>query len=203
GSTGAMAKEVPGCMLAINASGYVSPTYSWVPENYPGTNEDYFYTPLGSVTVTHGRVYRYLRDVPYYGLTLEEDGLHLCNGEKAYDVISRNVQETWSFYEQCPLILDGISLLPEDWPFAHAKASRNIICKIGEGRYFVLIITSHHGLTLFDCVSYLLREIEPLWAYNLDGGPSTGLYCRTDPNGEWTAIYPNRQQNVDIMAFTE
>lgn len=75
-----MASRIEGCALAINGSGYVSPIYPWIPENYPGTNSDYFYTPLGSLTVTDGKVYRLLQGVPYYGLTLQRDGLHLHVG---------------------------------------------------------------------------------------------------------------------------
>ena len=198
-----MAVTIPGCMLAVNASGYVSPTYPWIPETYPGTNADYFYTPLGSLTITNGRLYRFLKNVPYYGLTLESDGLHLYNGEDPLTVLSRGAVETWSFYEQCPLIMDGQSILPEDWSFARAKASRNIICKTGETRYFILIVTNSRGLTLFDCVDYLLSEIEPIWAYNLDGGPSAALYCRTEKYKAMEAVYPNRQKNVDILAITE
>ena len=198
-----MAVTIPGCMLAVNASGYVSPVYSWIPENYPGTNADFFYTPLGSITVTHGRLYRFFRDVPYSGLTLEADGLHVYNGEEPLKVMRRGVKETWSFYEQCPLILNGESVLSEDWAFARAKASRNIICKTGDRRYFILIVTSARGMTLFDCVKYLLREVEPIWAYNLDGGPSAALYCRTDKTRAMQEIYPNRQMNVDILGFTD
>ena len=47
----AMAKKIPNCILAINGSGYVSPVYPWIPENYPGDNPDYYYTPLGSLTM--------------------------------------------------------------------------------------------------------------------------------------------------------
>ena len=48
--------KIDGAALAINGSGFISPTYPWIPEDYPGTNEDYYYTPLGSVTVTDGEV---------------------------------------------------------------------------------------------------------------------------------------------------
>ena len=48
----AMAKKIPNCILAINGSGYVSPVYPWIPEDYPGDNPDYYYTPLGSLTIT-------------------------------------------------------------------------------------------------------------------------------------------------------
>ena len=69
--------KIDGAALAINGSGFISPTYPWIPEDYPGTNEDYYYTPLGSVTVTDGEVLRNLEGVAYYGLTLDEDGLQM------------------------------------------------------------------------------------------------------------------------------
>ena len=66
-----MAATVDGAALAINGSGYVSPIFPWIPENYPGVSEDYHYTPLGSLTITDGVVFRNLEGVPYYGLTLQ------------------------------------------------------------------------------------------------------------------------------------
>ncbi len=194
---------VPRALLCINASGYVSPVYSWIPESYPGTNSDYYYTPLGSLTVTGGEVYRDLKGVPYYGLTLEEDGLHLYNGEDNEAVLSRGVIETWSFYEQCPMIVDGQCILPGDWSFAHARAGRNILCMAEDGSCVILTVPSRPGLSLFECADFLLAEVRPLWAYDLDGGPSTALLYRTDTGDEWTSLCPNRQKNVDIIAFTE
>ena len=75
-----MAEKIPEAALVINGSGYVSPTYPWIPEDYPGDSKDYYYTPLGSLTVTDGTVYRDLEGIPYYGLTLEADGLHMYVG---------------------------------------------------------------------------------------------------------------------------
>ena len=53
-----IAERIPGIALAVNGSGFVSPRYPEIPENYPGKSEDYHYTPLGSLTVTDGREFR-------------------------------------------------------------------------------------------------------------------------------------------------
>ena len=70
-------KQIPETVLAVNGSGFVSPLYPEIPDNYPGESKDYYYTPLGSVTVTDGEVLRNLEGVPYYGLTLDADGLQM------------------------------------------------------------------------------------------------------------------------------
>ena len=49
-----LAERIPGAVVAINGSGYVSPSFPEIPDNYPGESKDYFFTPLGSVTVTDG-----------------------------------------------------------------------------------------------------------------------------------------------------
>ena len=69
-----LAGKLKKAALIVNASGFVSPLYPWIPETYPGTSEDYYYTPLGSLTITNGELYRNLEGVPYTGLTLEAEG---------------------------------------------------------------------------------------------------------------------------------
>lgn len=76
-----MAAKIPDATLFINGSGYVSPTFPEIPSNYPGSSPDYYYTPLGSVTVTDGQLFRCLTGVPYYGLSLTRDGLHMHVGD--------------------------------------------------------------------------------------------------------------------------
>lgn len=76
-----MAAKIPDATLFINGSGYVSPTFPEIPSNYPGSSPDYYYTPLGSVTVTDGQLFRRLTGVPYYGLSLTRDGLHMHVGD--------------------------------------------------------------------------------------------------------------------------
>ena len=56
----ALAKQIPETVLATNASGYITKAYPDLPEGYPGTSKDYYFTTLGSVVVTDGRVLRAL-----------------------------------------------------------------------------------------------------------------------------------------------
>ncbi|MBR2824008.1 MAG: phosphodiester glycosidase family protein [Clostridia bacterium] len=201
----AMAKKVEGAALVINGSGYVSPTYPWIPENYPGTGKDYYYTPLGSVTVTDGEVYRNLEGVPYYGLTLEEDGLHMYAGEENEKVLARSPTQTWSFYVQCPMQLDGEVLTPQDWDFAGRRARRTVIGKVDRNNYLILSVTNEggDGLTLHEVNDFFLKYFETEWVYNLDGGPSTALLARKAGKKKLTAIAGGAAKDADIMAFVE
>ena len=94
---GNIVKKLPEAVLAINGSGFVSPQYPEIPDNYPGTSEDYYYTPLGSLTVTDGEVFRNLDGVPYYGLTLDADGLQMYTGAENGEVLATEPSQTWSF----------------------------------------------------------------------------------------------------------
>lgn len=202
--TADLAKREPGASLIINASGYVTRTYKWIPENYPGTNSDYYYTPLGSVTVTDGEVFRCLEGVPYYGLTLNTDGLRMHVGEDPEAVVVQEPSQTWSFYVECPVILDHQSILDPQWRFTTTRAMRTIIAKMDRNNYIVLTVTSKGGtgLTMQACVDFLLSEFDPEWAYNLDGGPSSALMYR-DEKGRLRTVWKNGQKNVDIMTFSE
>ena len=93
---GNIIKKIPEAALAVNGSGFVSPLYPEIPENYPGTSEDYYYTPLGSLTVTDGEIYRNLEGVPYYGLALDSDGLQMYTGADNGEVLAANPSQTWS-----------------------------------------------------------------------------------------------------------
>lgn len=199
-----MAEQVEGAVLAINGSGYVSPVFPEIPENYPGGSPDYFYTPLGSLTITDGEVFRHLRGVPYYGLTLQQDGLHLHVGEDIEDILPNAPTQTWSFYEGCPMVVDHQSILDETWPFARAKAIRTIIAKMDDNNYLLLTVTNEegYGLSLIQCVEMLQTYFDPAWVYDLDGGPSSALMCR-EKDGSWKRIFGGRRQDADIMAFTE
>ncbi len=198
-----LAAKLPKAALAINGSGYVSKTYPWIPEEYPGTSEDYYCTPLGSLTVTDGEVLRNLEGIPYYGLTLEADGLHMYVGADNEDVLAANPTQTWSFYVQCPLIRDGESILDRSWAFANRMAVRTIIAKLDDHNYVILTVTSLHGLTLLTCTDFLLNEFHPQWAYNLDGGPSSALIRRKHGSRTQKLVYGSKQSIVDIMAFLE
>lgn len=192
-------------ILVVNGSGYVSPVFPEIPDNYPGTSADYYYTPLGSLTITNGEIFRNLTGVPFYGLTLQADGLHMHVGDDPEDVLAQSPTQTWSFYERCPLIQDGVSILDTDWTFANRKAIRTIIGKMDEHNYFLLTVTNktNAGLTLVDCVDFLLKEIHPQWAYDLDGGPSSALLMRTNAAGSLKTIFGNNSRDADILAIGE
>lgn len=201
--TADIAQRAPEASLLINASGYVTRVYSWIPENYPGTGTDYYNTPLGSVTVTDGEVYRCLEGVPYYGLTLNTDGLRLHVGEDPEAILAQEPLQTWSFYVECPVILDHQSILDPEWKFTTRKAMRTVIAKMDANNYLILTVTNKGGgLTMAEVVSFLMAQFDPEWAYNLDGGPSSALMYR-DEAGKLRTVWPNRQENVDIMTFSE
>lgn len=192
-------------VLVVNGSGYVSPMFPEIPDNYPGTSADYYYTPLGSLTITNGEIFRNLTGVPYYGLTLQEDGLHLHVGEDPEDVLAQSPTQTWSFYEGCPLIQNGESILDTDWKFAKRKAIRTIIGKKDDNNYFLLTVTnnSSSGLSLIDCVTFMQDELQPQWAYDLDGGPSSALLMRASKASSLETIFGNRSKDADILAIAE
>ena len=198
-----LAKKVKGAAIVINGSGYVTKVYPDIPESYPGTSEDYYYTPLGSLTITDGEIFRNLEGVPYYGLTLEADGLHMYRGEDNETVLSRNPTQTWSFFEGCPLIVNGESILNTEWDFAQRRAIRTIIAKLDDHNYLLLTATSSHGFSLIEAVDYLNGEFSPEWAYNLDGGPSTALFRRKQGKKTLKLIYGAGQKIVDVMGFVE
>ncbi|MBR4710633.1 MAG: phosphodiester glycosidase family protein [Clostridia bacterium] len=199
----ALAAKIPEAALAINGSGYVSPLYPWIPDEYPGESEDYYFTPLGSLTILDGELLRRLDGVPYTGLTLQADGLHMHIAEDNADVLAASPTQTWAFYDKCPLILNGESILDRSWEFANDMAIRTIIAKIDEHNYVILTVTSAHGLTLPTCTDFLLSEFHPEWAFNLDGGTSGALIRRKHGKKKQVLIYGSRQMVVDVMAFTE
>ena len=199
-----MAQDVPGAALVINGSGYVSPQFPWIPENYPGVSEDYHYTPLGSLTITDGEIFRNLLGVPFYGLTLQEDGLHMHVAEDNEAVLAQNPTQTWSFYIECPVIRDHVSILDPDWRFTSSRAIRTIIAKMDANNYITVTVTGKpRGLTMAQCVEMLQTLFDPEWAYNLDGGPSSALLARGVDETELTALHGNKTKDTDVMAFIE
>lgn len=197
----AMAKKIPGAALVINGSGYVSPQYPQIPENYPGEGEDYFYTPLGSLTVTDGELFRNMEEISYYGLTLDADGLQMYTGAENRAVLETNPVQTWSFYDACPMLRDNEDLLPADWKFADRKAARTIIGRLDRNNY--LILSVKNGLTLRRVLSFFQENFQAEWVYNLDGGPSSALYLRDRGSQRLTLIAGGEAKDIDIMAFTE
>lgn len=199
-----MAQKIPGAALVINGSGYVSPVFPWIPENYPGDSPDYYYTPLGSLTITDSAVFRCLPGVPYYGLTLQEDGLHMHVGEDNMEILKANPSQTWSFYVECPVIADHQSILDPEWNFSYLPAIRTIVAKMDHNNYITVTVTSRGGgLTMTEAVDMLLTHFDPEWAYNLDGGPSSALLARATGEREFTTLWGGKREDADIMAFTE
>lgn len=202
--TADLARKAANASLIINASGYVTSRFPWIPDNYPGVSADYHFTPLGSVTVTDGEVFRCLEGVPYYGLTVNRNGLNMHVGEDPLSVLAQKPSQTFSFYVECPIIAKHASILDPDWRFTNSRAMRNIICKIDDHNYLIMTVTNRKkgGLTMQQCVDYLLEAFNPEWAYNLDGGPSAALMYR-DETGELQTVWKNGQENADIMTFTD
>ena len=201
----AMAKQIPDAVLAINGSGYVSPKYPWIPDDYPGTSKDYYYTPLGSLTVTDGEVFRNLEGIPYYGLTLEADGLHMYVGEDNETVLAAEPEQTWSFYVQCPMQMDGEVLTPKNWSFAGKRARRTVIGRVDRNNYLILSVTDEgrDGLTHHEVNEFFLAHFELEWLYNLDGGPSTALLARKQGRKRMGTVAGGAAKDEDIMAFIE
>lgn len=199
-----MAQTVEGAVLAINGSGYVSPSFPEIPDNYPGTSKDYYFTPLGSLTITNGEVFRSLDGVPYYGLTLQKDGLHMHVGEDIESIMPHEPTQTWSFYERCPMIQDHQSILDTEWRFANNKAIRTIIAKMDDNNYIILTVTHKgSGLSLIDCVEFLMEYFDPIWAYDLDGGPSSALMYKQTGEEEMTIVYGGKREDADMMVFVD
>lgn len=198
-------KQIPEAVLAVNGSGFVSPLYPEIPENYPGVSKDYHYTPLGSVTVTDGEVLRNLEGVPYYGLTLDADGLQMYVDADNAEVLATEPSQTWSFYTGCPMMRDNEDILPEEWPFADRGASRTIIARVDRNNYMILTVTRQRGagLTLRRAVTFFRENFSTEWVYNLDGGNSTALMCRNKGKKTMRLVIDRGAKIVDIMAFTE
>jgi len=200
-----MAEKIPGAALAINGSGYWNPTYPDVPWDYPGEVSDYFYTPWGSLVVTDGEVYRNLEELPFYGLTLEADGLHMYVGEKNSQVLAANPTQTWCFRNLCPMQLNGEVLTPQDWAFAEAKARRTLIGRVDRNNYLLLSVSNEGGigLTLHEVNDFFQKYFELEWLYNLDGGPSSALLARKKGSKRMGTVMGGAAKDVDIMAFLE
>ena len=198
-------KQIPETVLAVNGSGFVSPLYPEIPENYPGKNSEYFNTPLGSLTVTNGEVFRNLEGVPFYGITLEADGLHMYVGADNEEVLSHQPLQTWSFYDGCVLVREDVNMVDHEWQFANERNIRTIIGRLADDTVFVLTVTAktNEGLTMVQSADWVIEHLHPLWAFNLDGGPSSALLVRPNRTGALKTVYGNIVKTVDIMGFCE
>jgi len=200
----AMTETIPGAALAINGSGYWSPVYPDVPEEYPGQVSDYYYTPWGTLTVTDGKIFRKL-ELPFYGLTLEADGLHMYNGVDPEEVLRAEPIQTWSFRNLCPLQENGQVLTPSDWHFAEVKARRTVIGRVDRNNYLLFSVSAEGGLglTLHEVNSFFQKHFEVEWLFNLDGGPSSALIARKKDAKKMVRVMGGKAKDIDVMAFTE
>ena len=200
-----LAAKVQGAALAINGSGFVSPQFPEIPDNYPGESRDYYYTPLGSLTITDGEVFRNLDDVPYYGLTLDADGLQMYTGADSGEVLATEPSQTWSFYTGCPMMRDNEDILPKEWDFADRKAQRTIIGREDRNNYLILAVTRERGkgITLRRAVAFFQDNFRTEWVYNLDGGQSSALLCRKQDKKNLRLLTKKGARVVDVMVFTE
>ena len=200
-----IAAKIPGAALAINGSGFVSPLYPEIPDHYPGESKDYYYTPLGSLTVTDGEVFRNLEGVPYYGLTLEEDGLRMYTGADNEAVLAAKPSQTWAFYEECPMMRNNEDILPQEWKFADRKAERTIIARVDRNNSLILTATRGRGkgITLRAAVEFFRENFRTEWVYNLDGGLSSALLSRLDGKKNLRLLTKQGARVTDVMVFTE
>ena len=200
-----MGDTVPGAAVVINGSGYVSPEFPEIPDNYPGESRDYFFTPLGSLTVTDSEVFRNLEGVPYYGLALDRDGLQMYAGADNGEVLETHPVQTWSFYTGCTMMRNNEDLLPEEWIFADRRAERTVIARRDRNNYLILTVTGEkkRGLSLRRTVAFFQDNFDTEWVYNLDGGPSSALLVRKQGGRKLEPVAGSKVKDLDIMAFTE
>ncbi len=204
-----LAKQIPETVLATNASGYITKQYPDIPESYPGSPEDYYFTTLGSLVITEGEVLRRLEGVPFYGLALSQDGISLYRGADNDMVLATAPRQTWAFFESCAMLVDNEEVLPEEgtWPMAKDRYPRTVLARVNRNNYLMLHVPNRddsYGLSLYRINLFFLRHFETEWVYNLDGGHSTVLmYKPQKKNARLTRLAPNRQPVADILCFTE
>ncbi|MBQ8159759.1 MAG: phosphodiester glycosidase family protein [Clostridia bacterium] len=198
-----LAKRIDQVALVINGSGYISPVYPEIPDDYPGESKDYFYTSYGSLAITDGTILRALDGVSYTGLTLEEDGLHMYVDEEIPLILLNQPTQTWSFYDKCALIQNHESIVDRTWDFANHKATRTIIAKVNRNNYLILTATNSRGIMLTSATDFLLETFDPEWAFNLDGGPSSALLARKPTQSKVTRVFGGEKKDFDIMGFIE
>ena len=155
--------------------------------------------------VTDGEVFRKLDGVPYTGLTLQADGLHLHINEDPDEVLAQGVLQTWAFYDRCPLIYEREAVVDTEWQFSNEKNIRTIIFPLEGTNYGILTVTdkTSKGMTLVECTALLQETVDPDWAFNLDGGPSSALLARDAGDKKLKTIYGNRAKDIDVLAFCE
>ena len=103
------------------------------------------------------------------------------------------------------MMRDNEDILPEEWDFADAKASRNVIARIDRNNYLILTVTHERGkgVTLRRVVEFFRDNYSTEWVYNLDGGASTALMARKEKAKNIRLLIQRGAKVFDIMAFTE
>lgn len=197
--------QIEGAALAINGSGFVTSLYPEIPDNYPGTSRDYYFTPLGSLTVTDGEVFRNLEGVSYYGLALDGDGLQMYVDADNGAVLETGPVQTWSFYIECPVLRNNEDILPEEWPFADRHAPRTVIGRVDRNNYLILTATDDRGkgITLRRAADFFREHFNTEWVYNLDGGESSTLMSRKRDKKRIITLFHGNARIVDMMVFVE
>ncbi len=196
-----MAKKVPEAALVINGSGYITRTYPEIPDSYPGTSEDYYFTSLGSLVMTDGEILRNLEDVPFYGVVLTDEGLSMYAGVSTSQVLASDPVSTWSFYDGCALIDNHVPIVDRTWEFADHLATRTILAGIDRNNYVILTATNNHGVRLTTATDFLMEQFDPVWAFNLDGGPSSALLAWKKGTRRLTKVFGGERKDFDIMCF--
>ena len=204
-----LAREIPGTVLATNASGYITKQYPDIPETYPGDPSDYFFTTLGSLVITEGEVLRCLDGVPFYGLALSADGITLYRGADNDMVLASSPLQTWAFFENCAMMENGEDLLPEEgtWPMAREQHPRSVLARVNRNNYLLLHVANwkkSHGASLYWLNDFFSANFTTEWVYNLDGGSSSSLICRPGTKETRLRRYVQNGQGImDILCFTE
>ncbi len=196
-----LAKQVPEAALVINGSGYVTKTYPEIPDSYPGKSEDYYFTSLGSLVMTNGEILRNLEDVPFNGVVLNRDGLTMYVNAATADILATDPISTWSFYDGCTLIDQHTSIVDREWEFADHTATRTILACIDRNNFVILTATNNRGLRLTTGTDFLMEQFDPVWAFNLDGGPSSTLMAWKKGTRKLTKIFGGERKDFDIMCF--
>ena len=203
-----LAGQIPETMLATNASGYITKQYPDLPESYPGSPADYFFTTLGSLVITDGEVLRNLEGVPFCGLALSEDGITLYRGADNDAVLASSPRQTWAFSENCAMMENGEDLLPEkgSWRMAKEQHPRTVLARVNRNNYLMLHVPNREdswGLSLYRINLFFQKNFDTEWVYNLDGGYSSALIIRDKKTGRLKKLAPNRQPVADILCITE
>ena len=191
-----------GAVLAVNGSGFLSPTYPSTVRAY-GPPEQNHYTSLGSVVVTHGEVFREIESLHFTGIALEEDGLALYLDVENADVLA-GARETWAFVGNCVLIRDGEIVLPEptgshESSVSRQFAPRTVIARQDANNYLIFSIRKDKDGFGFDLqqTAALVAKYGVEWAFNLDGGGSTALLFKEE------TLAGGQREVFDCLYFVE